>query len=41
MGGGGGKGEGQIVTGVMNMRAVIFCIHDTLSLSLQRNCVVS
>ena len=29
MGGVGGGGEG--VSGAMNMRAAIFCIHDTLS----------
>ena len=38
--GGGGFG-GAIVTGGMNMRTAIFCIHDTLSQPLLQNHIVS
>ena len=32
---------GGVVTGGMNMRTAIFCIHDTLSQHLLQNCIVS
>ena len=39
VGEGGGRGGG--VTGGMNMRAAIVCIHDTLSCPLLQRCIVS